>query len=64
MILDQNEKSRELINSLHDIVTSLPNYLNTSQELTKDTENGIKDINQSNNQCKYTLNEKNNKSFL
>lgn len=50
-ILDQDKKSLELIKNLDDLSKSLPNDLKTSRELTKDTENGIKDINQSDNQC-------------
>lgn len=52
MILADNEKSRQLVSSLNNTVKSLPNQLIISQQLNKDTETTIKDINQSNNQCK------------
>lgn len=54
-ILDQDEKSRELIKNLDNISKSLPKDLSTSRDLTKDTEHGIKDINQSNKQCKLNI---------
>lgn len=47
-----DEKSRKLINSLDNIVKSLPNHLIEAQQLNKDTEKAIKDVAQSNNQCK------------
>lgn len=55
MILADNEKSRQLVSSLNNTVKSLPNQLITSQQLNKDTETTIKDINQSNNQCKIKI---------
>lgn len=54
-ILNQGEKSRELIKNLDNMSKSLPKDLNTSRDLTKDTENGIKDINQSNKQCELNI---------
>lgn len=55
MVLADNEKSHQLVSSLNSTVNSLPNQLIASQQLNKDTETSIKDINQSNNQCKINI---------
>lgn len=54
-VLDDGEKSRQLINTLENIVKSLPNHLVASQQLNKDNENAIKDNTQSKNQRKMNI---------
>jgi len=51
-VMANDEKSRKLINSLDDVVKSLPNHLIAAQQLNKDTDKAIKDVTQSNKQCK------------
>lgn len=51
-VMANDEKSRKLINSLDNIVKSLPDHYQAAQQLNKDTDKAIKDIIQSNNQCK------------
>jgi len=51
-VMANDEKSRKLINSLDDVVKSLPNHLIAAQQLSKDTDKAIKDVTQSNKQCK------------
>lgn len=52
MVLADGEKSRQLINSLDDILKSIPNRLTVSQNLNNNTEQANKYHTQSNNQCK------------
>lgn len=61
MVLTDEEKSRKLINNLDNVVKSLSKHLTASQQLNKDTEKGIKDINQSNNQRKINIKIRNKK---
>ncbi|VVC44657.1 Hypothetical protein CINCED_3A025090 [Cinara cedri] len=49
-VLESGENSHKLVNSLNNIVQSLPNHLIASQQLNKDNENAIKDNTQSKNQ--------------
>lgn len=51
-VMSNDEKSRQLINSLDNVVKSLPNHLIAAQQLNKDTDKTIKDVTQSNKQCK------------
>lgn len=55
MVLSNDEKSRQLIDKLDDVVKSLSNDLIASRQLNVQTDKGIKDINQSNNQRKITF---------
>jgi len=55
MALAGDEKSRQLTNSLDKIVDSLPFHLVASQKLNTDTGNAVKDIAQSEKQCKNYL---------
>lgn len=52
MVLADNEKSRQLISNLDEIVKSLPNKIIASQQLNKDNDKTTKDIAHSNNQRK------------
>jgi len=51
-VMANDEKSRKLINTLDHVVESLPNHLVAAQQLNKDTDKAIKDVTQSNKQCK------------
>jgi len=54
-VMANDEKSQKLINSLENVVKSLPNHLIVAQQLNKDTDTAIKDVTQSNKQCKNVL---------
>jgi len=51
-VMANDEKSRKLINRLDHVVESLPSHLIAAQQLNKDTDKAIKDVTQSNKQCK------------
>lgn len=51
-VMANDEKSRKLINTLENVVESLPNHIVAAQQLNKDTDKTIKDVIQSNKQCK------------
>lgn len=49
---DNGEKSKQLIDSLDNLVKLLPDHLNASQQLNEDIKKALKDNIQTNNQCK------------
>jgi len=51
-VMANDEKSRKLINTLENVVESLPSHIVAAQQLNKDTDKTIKDVTQSNKQCK------------
>jgi len=52
MVSANDEKSRQLINRLDNVMKTLSNDLVASRQLNVHTDKGVKDINQSKNQCK------------
>lgn len=52
MVFANDEKSRQLIDRLENVVKTLSNDLVTSRQLNVHADKGMKDINQSKNQCK------------
>eukprot|EP00102_Acyrthosiphon_pisum_P016424 XP_008187385.2 PREDICTED: laminin subunit alpha [Acyrthosiphon pisum] len=54
-VMANDEKSRKLIDSLDNVVKSLPDHLIAAQQLNKDTDKAIKDVTQSNKQLDTAL---------
>lgn len=55
MALTAGENSLALTKKLDTIVNSLPNHLSASEQLNDDNEKTLKDVNQSNKQCKISF---------